>query len=165
MLPTQDSILLVTLGSEKYLCSPKSFTANLHWQPLDPSFEEQNASVSWVTPGVVVKVESPTQVTASWLSGKLDDMLNRDDVLTRRFFGAIIIIGKNSISPTLTTDLRDTLHSLQCSAIFTGTVPDLNIEGPVFVSERGLHKVFRLYDDPNLAFMCGSIPLDGAGEG
>ena len=109
-------------------------------------------------PVTVINLEDGQHtVTGTWLQGVITGFLDTDDVVHETYIKTLLLKGPGE-SITLTEDVEgvlsqwgSTLHFMLCSDNFPS--------GPYAIDPfQRLHPVFRLYPDPQLAFMCGTIP-------
>jgi hypothetical protein len=101
----------------------------------------------------VLNVDDGQIPDSTWLAAKKSQMLHDDDVFNEEFFKHIILSRASRLShgasrkENLEDGSNTTIHSVS-----TG-VPLKN--GPYFAIGSGLFQVFKLYDDPQDAFMFG----------
>lgn len=91
-------------------------------------------------------------------------MLERDDVLTPDFFQCIYIrcSESNSVFGTATHSTMDLCgRAVEVRYMPTSKDDEVLHSGPYFISNQGLHEVWRVYDDTYGAFIASLIPTEG----
>lgn len=95
----------------------------------------------------------------TWLEEKIQPFLEADDVFRGGFFTRVILKTCDiKLRPPLTDGAKAVLAQWGSTAQFiqSGTkIPS----GPYAPKKTRLFQVFRLYPDPQLAFMCGIVPI------
>ncbi|KAL3422289.1 glutamyl-tRNA subunit a [Phlyctema vagabunda] len=90
------------------------------------------------------------------LNQRLKDMMKFDDVLDQVFTKSVIILlgSHDTLSPRLANS-----SSSQISISFAKS--DVEIpSAPYFLVGHNIHQAFKLYPDPNVAFICGVVPSE-----
>jgi hypothetical protein len=159
--PVKASTVITQVDDIDYLV-PSSAT-RIDLERLDLEFEDAiYSSDAWVSPCTVIDASSYASIPASWLQLTIENMLKRDDVFVTGFLQSIIFRNVSSHPVVLEHEAISLLSKWGCSAAYVGTSVNAYPDGPFFFDGARLHKAYRLYNDPQLAFVCGIINTDEA---
>lgn len=151
----------VSVGGVSYsLSSPADFV--LDGIESSKSIDEWSQS-AWQGPCVLVVIRRPVASIEQLLVQQLSSWLNTDDVLSSEFVKRVVVVLTRDSRPLEEEPIPTGLLIVRnswfqdhgCKGVIlqssTKELSDL-ASGPYFRNDRGLHRVFRLYEDFNGAF-------------
>jgi hypothetical protein len=109
----------------------------------------------------IIKVPPSTQLSKYWVDDLVNDWSSKDDVFRFKFLQNIIFVSPEQV-PKDTRSMHDDLPSTWETIWSTTITPETDIEGltsgPYVMWKGELCKAFRLYDDPQQAFIVATKP-------
>ena len=148
---------VVRVGDISYLISGECYTS------FTSIADDEDFQLTASTPVTVINMQNEHAIDSSWLEGKIRSFLNTDDVFNEGFLSRVLLKGSSSSQrPTLSDGAKAVVAKWGATANFIESESNIP-SGPhmILVSKPlRLCQVFRLYPDPQLAFMYGTVPSE-----
>ena len=149
---------VVRVGDVSYLISGECYTSI-----TSDIADDEDLQITASTPVTVINIQNTHAVDSSWLEGKIKSFLTTDDVFNEGFLGRVLLKGSSSSQrPTLSDGAKAVLAKCGATASFIESESNIP-SGPLMIlasKPLRLCQVFRLYPDPQLAFMYGTVPSE-----
>ena len=114
-------------------------------------------------PATVIPVPANGVVDAPYLKSLVEEYFATDDVFSPTFREVVIFYGPNASYQSLSNGARQLLERWHTQRMyFQPTSQELRepLEaGPCFVYDLAIHTIWRIYDDPQLAFVQAVWPV------
>lgn len=137
-----------SIGDSRYLIAPKQSG----WIPVPEHWSYDKSCLPLLA--TVIRVDGVQIITPDWLQKTIDDMLASDDVLCKNFLSHIIFFSVTQYPMPEIVDENGAFKELWPRwGFFSGDIRP----GPYFLVNSTIHQAFKLYPDPNGAFMYGVI--------
>ena len=149
---------VVRVGDVSYLVSGQcytSFTSSIT--------DDEDLQFTASTPVTVINLQNERTVDSSWLEGKIKIFLTTDDVFNEGFLSRVLLKGSSSSQrPSLSDDAKAVLAKWGATANFIESENNIPSGPHMILASKTLRlcQVFRLYPDPQLAFMYGTVPSE-----
>lgn len=149
---------VVQVGEVSYLVSAEcytSFTSSIA--------DDEDLQFTASTPVTVINMKNKRTIDSSWLEGKIRSFLTTDDVFNEGFLSRVLLKGSSSSQrPSLSDDAKAVLAKWGATADFIESESNIPSGPHMILASNTLRlcQVFRLYPDPQLAFMYGTVPSE-----
>lgn len=148
---------VVRVGDVSYLISGECHTS------FTSSVADNGLQLTAATPVTVINMQNEHAIDSHWLEGKIESFLATDDVFNEGFLDRVLLKGfSRSQRPTLSDCAKATLAKWGATANFIESESNIPSGPHVILASKTLRlcRVFRLYPDPQLAFMYGTVPSE-----
>ena len=149
---------VVQVGDVSYLVSAEcytSFTSSIA--------DDADLQITASTPVTVINMKNERTIDSSWLEEKIRSFLTTDDVFNEGFLSRVLLKGSSSSQrPSLSDNAKAVLAKWGASADFIESESNIPSGPHMMLASNTLRlcQVFRLYPDPQLAFMYGTVPSE-----
>ena len=149
---------VVRVGDVSYLVSGEcytSFTSSIA--------NDEDLRITASTPVTVINMQNDRTIDSSWLEEMIKSFLATDDVFNPGFLSRVLLKGSSSSQrPSLSDDAKAVLAKWGATADFIESESNIPSGPHMILASKILQlcQVFRLYPDPQLAFMYGTIPSE-----
>ncbi|KAK0511039.1 hypothetical protein JMJ35_006591 [Cladonia borealis] len=152
------TITVVRVGDVSYLVSGEcytSFTSSIA--------DDDDLQITASTPVTVINLQNERTIDSSWLEGKIKSFLTMGDVFNEDFLSRVLLKGSSSSQrPSLSDDAKAVLAKWGATGDFIESESNIRSGPHMILASKTLRlcQVFRLYPDPQLAFMYGTVPSE-----
>ena len=125
--------------------------------------DDEDLRITASTPVTVINMQNERVIDSSWLEEKIKLFLATDDVLNPGFLSRVLLKGYSSSQrPSLSDDAKAVLAQEGATAHFIESESNIPSGPHMLLASKSLQlcQVFRLYPDPQLAFMYGTVPSE-----
>nr|POE87632.1 amidase 1 [Quercus suber] len=156
ILPVQD-LRIFNLGNARYLAEPVAKTINV------PGLDSHPERISLIT---IVVVPSDPDEAGKWLGRLVQQWLELDDVLTSDFLDSVLLVQADEHQGSSRNVHTSVVMRKEWGISHITTVSKSSLAmdlapGPYVFWKGELCRPYRLYDDPNIAFVVASQSQEG----